>query len=192
MVADYSNKVAPLLAGQKQLAFPPDQVSRLAIATFKKEVASGIPWRPWENEPHLLQTDASGTGIRATLSQGDKPVGFFSKTLKHSVMANSVVEGETMAILEGFHRFSDMLRTSRVLVRTDQKALSFIFRSNFSRVKIDKLIRWHLELSEDNFQKSYLRGSQNLSVDARSRIATIKLSCKTLHATLAHPRVTQL
>ena len=42
---------------------------------------------------------------------------------KHSEMAYSVVEREAIAISEGFRRFSDLLRTSRVLVRTDQKAL---------------------------------------------------------------------
>ena len=41
-IADYSNKVAPLLAAQKQLAFPLNQASRLAIATLKKEVASAV------------------------------------------------------------------------------------------------------------------------------------------------------
>ena len=35
-IADYSNKVAPLLAAQKQLAFPLNQASRLTIATLKK------------------------------------------------------------------------------------------------------------------------------------------------------------
>ena len=167
-IADYSNKVAPLLATQKQLAFPLNQASRLAIATLKKEVASAVLWLPRANEPLVLQTDASGTGIGATLTQNDKPVGFFSRTLEHSEMAYSVVEREAMAILEGFRRFSDLLRTSRVLVRTDQKALSFIFGPNSSRVKNDKLIRWRLELSEYNFEMSYQRGCQNVSADALS------------------------
>ena len=83
-IADYSNKVAPLLATQKQLAFPLNQASRLAIATLKKEVASAVLWLPRANEPLVLQTDASGTGIGATLTQNDKPVGFSSTTLKHS------------------------------------------------------------------------------------------------------------
>ena len=191
-IADYSNKVAPLLATQKQLAFPLNQASRLAIATLKKEVASAVLWLPRANEPLVLQTDASGTGIGATLTQNDKPVGFFSRTLKHSEMAYSVVEREAMAILEGFRRFSDLLRTSRVLVRTDQKALSFIFGPNSSRVKNDKLIRWRLELSEYNFEISYQRGCQNVSADALSRLASLQPSCKTLHETLAHPGVTRL
>ena len=63
-------------------------------------------------------------------------------------MTFSVIEREAMAILESFRRFSILLRTSLVLVRTDQKALSFIFGPNSSRVKTDKLIRCRLELSE--------------------------------------------
>ena len=107
-------------------------------------------------------------------------------------MAYSVVEREAMAILECFRRLSDLLRTSRVLVRTDQKALSFIFGPNSSRVKNDKLIRWRLELSEYNFRISYQRGCQNVSADALSRLASLQPSCKTLHETLAHPGVTRL
>ena len=60
-IADYSNKVAPLLATQKQLDFPLNQASRLAIATLKKEVASAVLWLPRANEPLVLQTDATGT-----------------------------------------------------------------------------------------------------------------------------------
>ena len=191
-IADYSNKVAPLLAAQKELAFPLNQASRLAIATLKKEVASAVLWLPRANEPLVLQTDASGTGIGATLTQSEKPVGFFSRTLKHSKMAYSVVEREAMTILEGVRRFSDLLRTSRVLVRTDQKALSFIFGPNSSRIKNDKLVRWRLELSEYNFEISYQRGCQNVSADALSRLASLQPSCKTLHETLAHPGVTRL
>ena len=62
-IADYSNKVAPLFAAQKQLAFPLNQASRLAIAALKKEVASAVLWLPRAYEPLVLQTDASGTGI---------------------------------------------------------------------------------------------------------------------------------
>ena len=107
-------------------------------------------------------------------------------------MAYSVVEREAMAILEGFRRFSDLLRTSRVLVRTDQKALFFIFGPNSSGVKNDKLIRWRLELSELNFEISYQRGCQNVSADALSRLASLQPSYKTLHESLAHPGVTRL
>ena len=70
-IADYSNKVVPLLAAQKQLDFPLNQASRRAIATLKKEVASAVLWLPRANEPLVLRTDASGTGIGATLTQND-------------------------------------------------------------------------------------------------------------------------
>ena len=60
-IADYSNKVAPLLAAQKQLASPLNQASRLAITILKKEVASPVLWQPRANEPLVLQADASDT-----------------------------------------------------------------------------------------------------------------------------------
>ena len=107
-------------------------------------------------------------------------------------MAYSVVEQEAIAIMEGFRRFSDLLRTSRVLVRTEQKALSFIFGPNSSRVKNDKLIRWRMELSDYNFEIGCRKGSQNVPADALSRLAIIQPSCKTLYETLAHHGVTRL
>ena len=79
-----------------------------------------------------------------------------------------------MAIMEGFRRFSDLLRMSRVLIRIDQNALSFFFGPNSSRVKIDKLIRWRLELSEYNIEMGYQRGCQNVPADALSRLASIQ------------------
>ena len=83
-IADYSIKVTPLLAAQKKLAFLLNQASRLAVATLKKESASAVLLLPRTNEHLVLQTDASVTDIGATITQGDKPVGFFSRTLKHS------------------------------------------------------------------------------------------------------------
>ena len=86
---DYSNETARLLAAQEQLAFPLNQASCLAIATPMIEVASAVLWLPRANKPHVLRIGESGSGVRcrATHSQGDKPVGFFSRTLKLSKMA---------------------------------------------------------------------------------------------------------
>ena len=47
---------------------------------LRKQVSSAVLWLPRVNDSLVLQTDASGTGIGATLTQGDKPVGFFSRT----------------------------------------------------------------------------------------------------------------
>ena len=107
------------------------------MATVKKEVASAALWLARANEPLVLRTDASWTGIGATLSQGEKSVGFISRTLKYSEMAYSVVEREAMAILEDFRRLSDLLHSPRVLVRPDEKAVYFIFGLNSPRKKLD-------------------------------------------------------
>ena len=84
--------------------------------------------------------------------------------------------------------FVGPVQTSRVLVRTDKKALSFIIGPNSSRVRKNQVIRWRLELSKNKFEISY----QNVVVDALSRLATIQPSCKTSHKTHAYPGVTRL
>ena len=107
-------------------------------------------------------------------------------------MVYSVFEREAMAFLEGFRRFSELLRKSRVYVRIDRNALCFNYEPNSSWLKNDKLIHCRLELLEYNFKISYQRRSQNVPADALSRIATLPPSCNTLHEILGHPRVTRL
>ena len=98
-----------------------------------------------------------------------------------------------MAVVEGFRQFSDLLRCSRVLVKTDQRALSFIFSRNTSRIKSEKLVRWRLELSQYNFDISYHKGCDNVSADALSRLASLENNtCQQLHRDLAHAGDTRL
>ena len=101
-------------------------------------------------------------------------------------MAYSVVEREAMAILEGFHRFSDLLRTSRALVHTDQKALLVHIWTQLFQSK-----KWQVDSLGLGTFGIQLRTklSERLS-DALSVLASLQPSCKTLHETLARPGVT--
>ena len=79
-VADYSQKVAPLLAAQKQLAFPLNQASRITIPTLKTEVAAALLCIHWANESNSscvknwqiasLALETIGMQLRTRLSRG--------------------------------------------------------------------------------------------------------------------------
>ena len=135
-VADYSNEVAPLLAAPKTTGISAQSSFSTGHHNSQEGVASAALWISRASEPLVLQTDASGNDIGATLCLGDQPVAFFSRTLKHSEMVYSTVERETMTIFVGFRRSSDLLRTSRVVDGTNQKAVSFIFGPNSTREKM--------------------------------------------------------
>ena len=99
-------------------------------------------------------------GYRSDTESGRRLCRFLLEDIETSKKRYSVVEREAMANLEGPRYFSDLLRTSRVLVRTNQEALPFIFLLNSSRVNNDKVIRDRLRLSGYNFNISYHRASK--------------------------------
>lgn len=146
-----------------------------------------------DNSPLTLETDASGNGIGAVLSQNNRPIAYFSRTLSHTEKNHSVIEREAMAIIEAVRRWSEYISTYKTIIHTDQRSVAYIFSSARSRIKNEKLCRWKLELSNYNFEVCYKSGSSNIVADTMSRIASIsgnKLAI--LHDSLAHPGITRL
>jgi len=74
-----------------------------------------------------VDCDASEHTIAATLSQGDRPVAIFSRTLSKSKVSYPIVEKEALAIIECVWYWLHFLHRIHFLPMTDQKALSFIF-----------------------------------------------------------------
>ena len=200
-IADYSNKIRPLLVAQHGKKFPLDLEVINQIKELKTAIANATLTIP---DPHagqlILETDASGTAIGATLSQADRPIAFFSRTLTPSERTQSTVEREAMAIVEATRKWKEYLYSFPTLIKTDQKAISFIFSRQKSRIKNDKLARWRLELSVLNYGIIYRKGSENASADALSRSAASSTNAtaspqeqlRTLHDALCHPGSTRL
>ena len=162
-----------------------------AIEQLKADIAKSSLVIPQSNgTPIRIETDASGSAIGASLSQNDRPIAYFSRTLSNAEQKQSAVELEAMAVVEAFRKWEQFIRSYPTSVLTDQKAIAFIFSRQKSRIKNEKLIRWRLELSQYRYEISYRPGSQNLSADALSRIAVAQDSqIALLHKSLAHPGI---
>ena len=107
---------------------------------------------PTQQDNFVLHTDASGTGIGATLNvvrEGKKlPVAYYSKQLQGAQHHYSATELEGLAMFRSIHFFSHYLYGTRFEVITDHKALVSLLHS---RVLNRRLHGWVLQLLEFDF-----------------------------------------
>ncbi|QRV92840.1 Retrotransposable element Tf2 protein [Ceratobasidium sp. AG-Ba] len=130
---------------------------------------------PNENEPHQLETDASGTAMGAVLSQRQPdgrlhPVAFMSMSFSPAELNYDTHDKELLAIVRSFEHWRIFLEGTEqpVLVLCDHKNLEGWKQSrNFNR----RHARWHLMLASYNFVIKHRSGKQSEKPDALSRRA---------------------
>ena len=136
-----------------------------AFATMKKVVASQVQLAfPDFNKPFEIHTDASDTQLGAVISQGNKPIAFFSRKLNKSQKNYTVTEKELLSIVEVLKEFRTILLGQEIIVYTDHKNLTYkVFNA-------DRVMRWRLIIEEYGPQLKYLPGDKNIVADALSRL----------------------
>ena len=126
---------------------------------------------PNQSKPLILTTDASDYAIGAMLSQKDDdgveaPIEFISRLLSKAEVNYNATEREGLAVVFACQRFRHYLHGSKFEVRTDHKALEFIFRNPEPK---GRLARWAVILSEFEFKVVHKAGCSNQVADALSR-----------------------
>ncbi|XP_046407451.1 uncharacterized protein LOC124172088 [Ischnura elegans] len=194
-IPKFSEKIRPFLV---KGPFP---LSEEAVTTFnslKKDVAEASLSAIEENTPFRVETDASEFAIGATLSQAERPIAFFSRTLNAAEQRHSSVEKEAYAIVESLRNWRHYLIGRHFEVITDQRSVAFMFdQYHSSKIKNEKIMRWRLELANYKFDIVYRPGNQNTTADTMSRITAStylegRMNLKELHDALCHPGVTRM
>jgi transposase InsO family protein len=126
--------------------------------------------RPDWKKPFVLQTDASGYGLSAVLSQrgndgSDYALAFASRTLTQAERKWPTHKQEALAVLWGCESFRPYLYGIKFTVETDNTAVSTL-RSN---TKPGRLTRWGLRLSDFDFAAVARKGRANANSDVLSR-----------------------
>lgn len=102
----------------------------IATAAFNrlKEVMLSAPILAIPNFriPFVVETDASGKGLGAVLSQSQHPIAYFCKALAIRGEAKSIYEEELMAIVLAIQKWRHYLIGHYFIVWTDQRSLRFI------------------------------------------------------------------
>ena len=85
---------------------------------------------PCMQKPFILDTDASGIGIGAVLSQIydglERPVAYFSRSLNKHERNCCVTRRELLAVVESIKHFHHYLHGTQFKVRADHGALNWL------------------------------------------------------------------
>lgn len=119
----------------------------------------------------LLETDASGAGLGAVLSQcqDDKtirPIAFASWTLQPHERRYGISELEALGVVWAVRHFRHYLYGFPCTVYTDHEALKSLLNTPHPS---GKLARWGMAIQELNLKIEYRPGKSNAKADALSR-----------------------
>ncbi|TYK00329.1 transposon Tf2-1 polyprotein isoform X1 [Cucumis melo var. makuwa] len=78
------------------------------------------------NLPFEIESDASGFGVRAVLTQCRRPIAYFNKTLCMQDRAPPVYERELIAMVFAVQRWRPYLLGRKFTVKTDQRSMKFL------------------------------------------------------------------
>lgn len=192
-IPKFSDKISPLVKAKN---FPLSQEEITAFEDLKVIIEKSVVQCVDESLPFEVETDASDIAIAAVLSQNNRPVAFFSRTLQGSERKWASVEKEACAVIESVRNWKHYLSGKRFTLVTDQKSVSYMFGSDHKgKVKNEKLYRWRLELSCYHYDIRYRPGKENISADTFSRVYCSALNTEylyQLHCSLCHPGITRM
>eukprot|EP00804_Cyclotella_cryptica_P008089 CCRYP_004582-RA/>CCRYP_004582-RA protein AED:0.31 eAED:0.25 QI:0/0/0/1/0/0/2/0/310 len=131
--------------------------------SIAKDVVLAYPDYSMEFE---IYTDASSKQLGSVITQGNRPLAFFSRKLSTTQQKYSVTELELLAIVETLKEFKGMLWGQRLKVYTDHKNLI----QDALGLTSDHVCRWRLLLEEFGPEIVYIKGIHNTVADAISRL----------------------
>lgn len=131
-----------------------------------------------ENE-FILQTDASNTAIGAVLSnKNNKPVAYASRSLNKAETNYPTIEKELLSIFWAVRHFRPYLFGRHFKIRTDHKPLLYLFNLTDPS---SRLTKFRLGLEEYDFHVEYVKGCENVTADALSRIVITSEELKSMY-----------
>ncbi len=111
-----------------------------------------------------IYTDASSKQLGAVITQGNRPITFFSWKLSNMQRKYSVTKIELLAIVDTLKEFKGMLWGQKIKVFTDYANLM----KDALGLTLDCVYRWRLLLEEYGPEIVYIKGIHNTIADAVS------------------------
>jgi hypothetical protein len=115
-------------------------------------------------KPFEIYTDASTMQLGAVITQGNRPIAFFSRQLSEVQSKYSVTKIELLAIVETLKEYQGMLWGQVIKVYTDHKNLTH----DALGLTSDRVYCWRLLLEGFAPEIVYIKGIHNSVADAIS------------------------
>ncbi|KAG5885433.1 hypothetical protein JTB14_016827 [Gonioctena quinquepunctata] len=125
--------------------------------------------------PFIVQTDASGYGIGAVLTQnhpdvGERVVSYLSRSLTKQERKFSTTERECLAVIWSIEKLRPYIEETHFTVVTDHWSLCWL---NNLKDPTGRLGRWSLKLQQYSFDLVHRKGKENVVPDMLSRTVPI-------------------
>jgi hypothetical protein len=117
-------------------------------------------------KPFKIYTDASMMQLGSVITQGNRPIAFFSRKLSVMQTKYSVTEIKLLAIVETLKEFRGMLWGQTIKVYTDHKNLT----QEALGLTSDRVYHWRLLLEEFAPEIVYIKGIHHMVTDAISQL----------------------
>ncbi len=151
----------------KKWAWHWDEVHQTAFNNMKATIAKDVVLAyPDYSKEFEIFTDASSKQLGAVITQGNKPIAFFSRKLTETQQRYSVTKIELLAIVETLKEFKGMLWGQKLKVFTDHKNL---IQDAFGLTS-DRVYWWRMLLEEYSPEVVLIKMIYNMVTDAISRL----------------------
>lgn len=166
-IKNYASLSFPLTELLKKDAFHWNPSAQNSFDSLKEALTKApILALPDFTKTFVLQTDASGTGIGAVLTQNGHPVSYFSKKLCPKLQNSSTYVRELHAITTAVQKWRHYFLGNQFIIETDQKSLrelmNQVIQTPAQHYYLSKLLGY-------DYVIVYKPGKSNTVADALSR-----------------------
>lgn len=171
-IPNFSSIVAPLTElTKKNVKFHWSDRQEEAFRSIKEHLVSApVLSCPDFSLPFIVQTDASGFGLGAILSQkhpeGEKVICYLSRSLTKCERQYSTTERECLAVVWAIEKLRPYIEGSHFTVVTDHWSLKWL--ANLKEPN-GRLARWSVKLQQYDFDVIHRKGAEHNGPDMLSR-----------------------